>query len=95
MTFRRFAVFAVVFAAGLAVGHVARPPVRVAPPADYSQPIRVFRADNHPHVLIKPHSVHIDGERVLVEIPPAGADIWFVDIDGGRVVIAGTLIPPG
>lgn len=90
MSVRRWLAFVAVCAVGFVAGRATRTQLSTAPPADYSQPIRLYRTDNHPHIVLRPHSVHIDGRRIAVAVPPPDAPVWYLDIDGGRVMIAGT-----
>lgn len=88
MTIRRFLAFAAVLVAGFAVGHYTRKPA-VQPPS-LAGPLTIFRVgqDGSPAEIV-PYRVVIDGRGEDLGPAPRdeSAEIWRINLDGGRVVI--------
>jgi hypothetical protein len=97
MTVDRFVVLVLVFVAGFATASMV-PNRKAAEPLDYSQPIKLVLTSNpgDPQcVEYVSHRVVVDGEghNVRPFQPSETAEVWRVEMSGGRVVLFGTRKP--
>src|SRR5262245_16042547 len=98
MTVGRYVVLVLVFVAGFTVASVAPNRCREPEPLDYSQPVKVVLTSN-PHdpecMEYVSYRVVVDGQGRDVGPSPrdARAEVWRVEMAGGRVVLFGTRRP--
>jgi hypothetical protein len=97
MTVDRFVVLVLVFVAGFATASIV--PNRKTPePLDYSQPIKLVLTSNPSDpqcVEYVSHRVIVDGQGHDMRAfqPTENAEVWRVEMSGGRVVLFGTCRP--
>ena len=93
----RFIVLVLVFVAGFATASIV-PKRKSAEPLDYSQPIKLVLTSNPSDpqcVEYVSHRVVVDGQGhdVRPYQPSEDAEVWRVEMSGGRVVLFGTRRP--
>ena len=89
---RRIVTFALVFALGAIVGHLAtarRGPPRPVEPVDFAGEITLFHGQPPARVL-RPYHLVVDGRSRTLAPPPPNAPegTWRVSFDSGRVQVA-------
>jgi hypothetical protein len=99
MTVDRFVVLILVFVAGFATASIVPNRNGRSPePLDYSQPIKLVLTSNPSDpqcVEYVSHRVVVDGQGHDVRTfqPSENAEVWRVEMSGGRVVLFGTCRP--
>lgn len=94
----RFVLLFLVFVAGYTMASIAPPRCKEPEPLDFSQPIKVVHTSSlhdPENVEYLSHRVVVDGEGRDVGRGPhhESAEVWRVEMAGGRVVLFGTRRP--